>query len=64
MHTQPLFEGAQYVGTGFDDWLFDNGLCLPSDSALSEENQDEVIQRIAAMLEQGPSGVERAEVTG
>ncbi len=64
MHTQPLFEGVQYVGTGFDDWLFDNGLCLPSDSALSEENQDEVIQRIAAMLEQGPSGVERAEVTG
>jgi pyridoxal phosphate-dependent aminotransferase EpsN len=53
MHTQPLFEGARYVGTGFDEWLFENGLCLPSDSAMSEEDQDEVIARIVAILEHG-----------
>lgn len=63
MHTQPLFKGARYVGTGFDELLFENGLCLPSDSALSEEQQDEVIQRIITMIEQGPSSMDRAAAT-
>jgi pyridoxal phosphate-dependent aminotransferase EpsN len=62
MHTQSLFEGTRYVGAGFDERLFENGLCLPSDSALSEEEQDEVIQRIVTMLELGTQRV--AEASG
>lgn len=50
MHTQPLFSGTRYVGCGFDEQLFENGLCLPSSSDMTEEQQDEVIQRILTML--------------
>jgi pyridoxal phosphate-dependent aminotransferase EpsN len=30
MHIQPLFVGSCYVGCGFDEALFEKGLCLPS----------------------------------
>jgi pyridoxal phosphate-dependent aminotransferase EpsN len=64
MHAQPVFQGARYLGAGFDEWLFDNGLCLPSDSALSETDQCEVIDRIAAMIERGPSKTGGTGTTG
>lgn len=46
MHTQPLFDGARYIGSGFDEHLFDIGLCLPSGSDMSDAEQDEVIDII------------------
>ena len=46
MHMQPLYEGSQYIGDGFDAYLFEVGLCLPSGSDLTESEQDEVIERI------------------
>lgn len=50
MHTQPLFAGSRYVGRGFDEALFENGLCLPSGSDMTDGEQDEVIDRITAIL--------------
>lgn len=50
MHMQPLYAGAPYHGTGVDEALFANGLCLPSGSDMSDEQQDEVIQRIENLL--------------
>jgi pyridoxal phosphate-dependent aminotransferase EpsN len=50
MHMQPLFDGARYVGSGFDEHLFETGLCLPSGSDLTEAEQDEVIERIQVLL--------------
>ncbi len=50
MHTQPLFEGSRYIGSGVDERLFANGLCLPSGSDLTQAEQDEVIERILALL--------------
>ena len=38
MHLQPLFQDCQYFGDDLADKLFDNGLCLPSGSNLSEED--------------------------
>lgn len=54
MHLQPLYAEAPYHGTGVDEHLFANGLCLPSGSDMSDEQQDEVIKRITAMLDAAP----------
>ena len=43
MHLQPVFAGARYIGHGFDAALFDRGICLPSGSDMTEDQQDEVI---------------------
>jgi len=43
MHMQKLFEGTRYVGRGLDEQLFAQGLCLPSGSDMTDEEQDEVI---------------------
>ncbi|MGG7646082.1 DegT/DnrJ/EryC1/StrS family aminotransferase [Rhodovulum sp. YNF3179] len=51
MHLQPLFEGAGYVGAGFDEGLFENGLCLPSGSDMTDAEQDEVIGLISHLIE-------------
>lgn len=50
MHMQPLYAGSDYHGSGVDENLFANGLCLPSGSDMSDEQQDEVIERIKALL--------------
>jgi pyridoxal phosphate-dependent aminotransferase EpsN len=50
MHMQPLYKGRAYHGKGFDEALFANGLCLPSSSDMSEDEQSEVIERINTML--------------
>lgn len=53
MHMQPLYAGAPYHGTGIDEQLFANGLCLPSGSDMSDEQQDEVIFHIKQAVRQG-----------
>lgn len=53
MHMQPLYAGATYHGSGVDERLFANGLCLPSGSDMTDEHQDEVIARITDLLEKG-----------
>jgi len=40
MHLQPLFQHYLYFGADLADQLFDNGLCLPSGSSLSEEDKN------------------------
>lgn len=40
MHLQSLFQGNLYFGDDLADKLFDNGLCLPSGSNLSEEDKN------------------------
>lgn len=51
MHMQPLYQGATYHGRGVDERLFADGLCLPSGSDMSNEQQDEVIGHILAVLD-------------
>lgn len=46
MHLQPVFENAPYYGTNVSEKLFDNGLCLPSGSNLSDEERE----RIASVI--------------
>ena len=49
MHLQPLYKGYGYVTARDGDisaQLFKNGLCLPSGSSLSKEDQDRIIDII------------------
>lgn len=51
MHTQPLYADTSYHGNGVDEALFANGLCLPSGSDMTDGEQDEVIERVIALLD-------------
>lgn len=53
MHMQPLYAGAPYHGAGVDERLFEFGLCLPSGSDMTDEQQTEVIGRVEAQLDAG-----------
>jgi pyridoxal phosphate-dependent aminotransferase EpsN len=44
MHLQPFYEGCEHFGGDVAAGLFRRGLCLPSSSSLSPEEQNEVIQ--------------------
>lgn len=46
MHIQPVYEGSKFFGTGVCEMLFENGLCLPSGSNLT----DEEFERIFSVL--------------
>lgn len=50
MHMQPLYAGAPYHGAGVDERLFANGLCLPSGSDMTNNQQNEVIGLILERL--------------
>ncbi|HLE62197.1 MAG TPA: DegT/DnrJ/EryC1/StrS family aminotransferase, partial [Pyrinomonadaceae bacterium] len=44
LHLQPVFSQYRYRGRGVSERLFEHGLCLPSGSSLSEEDNASVIQ--------------------
>jgi len=46
MHLQPVFSEARYYGNGISDELFANGLCLPSGSSLTVDDQERVIGEV------------------
>lgn len=42
MHLQPVFADAPYYGTNISEKLFEDGLCLPSGSNLTEEEKERI----------------------
>ena len=54
LHMQPLFEGANYYShsenENVSEQLFKNGICLPSGSNMTEEDQMRVIDCIKKSL--------------
>ncbi|MCB9675610.1 MAG: aminotransferase class I/II-fold pyridoxal phosphate-dependent enzyme [Alphaproteobacteria bacterium] len=46
MHQQPVFEGCRAYVDGVSDRLFERGLCLPSGSSLTEDDQQRVLARV------------------
>lgn len=48
MHLQPLYEKHDYISEGLDcsKLLFENGICLPSGSDMTEAQQDRIIKII------------------
>ncbi len=51
MHLQPVFESAPYYGGNISEKLFDNGLCLPSGSNLSDEDRERITKIIHTYFE-------------
>jgi dTDP-4-amino-4,6-dideoxygalactose transaminase/UDP-N-acetylmuramyl pentapeptide phosphotransferase/UDP-N-acetylglucosamine-1-phosphate transferase len=48
LHLQPVFRkmGCEVLGGGVSERLFENGLCLPSGSAMADSDQDRVIETV------------------
>jgi dTDP-4-amino-4,6-dideoxygalactose transaminase len=46
MHLQPVFADCPYYGDGTSERLFENGLCLPSGSILTEKDLECVVNTI------------------
>ena len=46
MHLQPVFKGFPFFGNGVSDSLFENGLCLPSGTNMTDDD----LERISAVL--------------
>lgn len=49
MHLQPFFEKYDFVGTGVSEKLFENGVCLPSDTKMTDEDLERVVEIIKGL---------------
>jgi len=49
MHLQPVFKDAPYYGNGLSERLFNEGLCLPSGTALTQENLGRIVAYLKAV---------------
>lgn len=49
MHIQPYFEKYDYVGNNVAEYIFNNGLCLPSDTKIRDQQLDEIISVIKGL---------------
>lgn len=50
MHLQPIFEKYPYYGNKVAETLFENGLCLPSGSNLTEEDRGRIAEVIKSVF--------------
>ena len=51
MHMQPFFEKYDFVGGDMAESLFENGVCLPSDTKMSDEDLSNVVNIIKGLWE-------------
>ena len=49
MHMQPVFEEYDYIGEGVSEKLFENGVCLPSDTKMTDEDLTRVCKVIKGL---------------
>jgi dTDP-4-amino-4,6-dideoxygalactose transaminase len=49
MHIQPFYEACDFVGDGISEELFENGVCLPSDTKMSNQDLDKIVTIIKAL---------------
>lgn len=49
MHKQPFFEKYDFVGTGVSEKLFENGVCLPSDTKMTDEDLERIVKIIKGL---------------
>lgn len=50
LHKQPIFEQYPFYGDGTSERLFENGLCLPSGSNMSEEDLERIKDSLGKLL--------------
>jgi dTDP-4-amino-4,6-dideoxygalactose transaminase len=49
MHLQPFFAKYDFVGDGISEKIFENGVCLPSDTKMTETDLDRVVKIIKSL---------------
>ncbi|MGG0218597.1 aminotransferase class I/II-fold pyridoxal phosphate-dependent enzyme [Bacillus mycoides] len=49
MHMQPFFEKYDFIGTDVSEKLFEAGVCLPSDTKMTDEDLDRVVKIIKGL---------------
>lgn len=49
MHRQPFFEKYDFVGTNVSEKLFENGVCLPSDTKMTDGDLQRVVEIIKGL---------------
>jgi dTDP-4-amino-4,6-dideoxygalactose transaminase len=49
MHKQPFFEKYEFVGTNVSEYLFENGICLPSDTKITDGDLERVVEIIKGL---------------
>jgi dTDP-4-amino-4,6-dideoxygalactose transaminase len=50
MHTQPVYEGTKFFGSGVCKQLFEQGLCLPSGSNLTEKEFERIFTALGEIF--------------
>jgi len=50
MHTQPLYKGYEFIGKGVSEKLFEQGVCLPSDTKMTDNDLDRIVSIIKGLL--------------
>lgn len=50
MHMQPFFEKYDFVGEGLSQKLFENGVCLPSDTKMSDADLERIVSIIKGLF--------------
>jgi len=50
MHLQPVYEGTKFFGSGVCEYLFEQGLCLPSGSNLTEEEFERIFEALTKIF--------------
>ena len=48
MHLQPFFEEYDYIGNDVSQQLFENGICLPSDTKMTDQD----LERICGLIKE------------
>lgn len=51
MHLQPFFKEYDYIGTDVGENIFKNGVCLPSDTKMTEEDLSRVVRIVRGLWE-------------
>jgi dTDP-4-amino-4,6-dideoxygalactose transaminase len=46
MHMQPFFAERDFIGEGVSKNIFENGVCLPSDTKMADEDLDRIVKII------------------
>lgn len=50
MHMQPYFERYDYIGGNVSEMLFKNGVCLPSDTKMTDEDLERVVKVVKRLF--------------
>jgi dTDP-4-amino-4,6-dideoxygalactose transaminase len=49
MHMQPYYESYDFIGVGISEKIFESGICLPSDTKMTDEDLNRVCEIVKGL---------------